>query len=80
MPYQKLLEVRAQMALAARAYPWPCWTGRVAWGPATLRPLEQPSEALASTAWGEPLGEGVSPQCPCYDRLIWDGCLLGIQA
>lgn len=61
MPYQKLLKVRAQMALAARVYPWPCWTGRVAWGPATLRPLEQPSGALASTASGEPLGRASAP-------------------
>lgn len=30
MPYQKLLEVRAQMALATQVYPWLCWTGRVA--------------------------------------------------
>lgn len=80
MPYQKLLEVMAQMALAARVCPWRCWTGTVAWGPAALGPLEQPSGDWARTAWGEPLGGGVSPYCLRCDRLIWDGCPLGIQA
>lgn len=59
MPYQKLLEVMAHMALATESVA--VLDSDSAWGPAALGPLEQPSGAWASTAWGEPLEGGGQP-------------------